>query len=234
MDRFFHYSYSKDTTHAVDAWSACETNNNTFGLQSAIELLENSRKFNIRVKFTPTTVVGGSGGDLVLVGYTENQGFECRIMNDKPFNYKLTEHGVSNDFTLGCWLTTDENSDENVGVFINTNYNGERIGTFKVQSKSYIDLSDRVQTLETYMRRLQQGLVGVQAQCPNPVGSNTCTATCPDTTNVVSGSCVVLNGPPGVPPAAVQNFAGSNNTWQCLWTGAGVSTGQAIAFCMPK
>lgn len=152
-DRFFQSTHTQNTKSAVDAWSKCV---NSTGLWSAINLLENSKNFNIEVQYNPpSTIAGTQEGQLELLGYNDGEGFECKINNELVKNYKPTNH-----FILGCRLTTDEASDQNVGVYINTNYNGQQIGPFKVQSKPYLDLSEKVQQLQSALQSAQ-GMVKV-------------------------------------------------------------------------
>ena len=150
--RFSEFSHTQNTQHAVDAWSKCVTGG---GLYSAINLLPNSRRFTIEVKFShPPRLANEPEGTFELLGYNDGEGYECKVNNEPVQHYKP----VANTFTSGCQLTTAEDLDQNVGVYINTNYQGEGIGTFKVQSKSYIDLSEKVTSLSNTIQDLNDRL----------------------------------------------------------------------------
>jgi hypothetical protein len=118
VSNFYSKTHVQSTDRAVDAWKACVLG--TDGLWSAIRPTPDSAFFTLEVNFKPPSgIVGTPQGNLMLLGFTKDMGFTCKINNDEVTNYVPADHGLANHFILSCNLTTDQSAQ----VYVNTNYN---------------------------------------------------------------------------------------------------------------
>jgi hypothetical protein len=96
-------------------------------------------------------VVGTPQGKLMLVGYPHNGDFKCSVNDLDVANLTLADHNISDNFIMNCELTSDNSAQ----AFVNTNYNGgDSIGPFLVASKSYVELTQKIEDLSNKLHRV--------------------------------------------------------------------------------
>ena len=147
---FFNSVHVQSTSQAVAAWRDCVISKE--GLWSALQLTPDSTKFTIHVHFkAPPSMVDTPQGKLMLTGYPHDGGFKCSVNDLDAANLRLADHLISDNFIMSCELTTDNSAQ----AFINTNYQGgESIGPFLVASRSYNELTQKIEDLNNKMNHI--------------------------------------------------------------------------------
>jgi len=133
LTQYFMTTFDHVADVAVNAWLQCVLNTNQKGLFSKLTIAPDRSSFTIDVVYKPN----GAGDVLHIDGYTSDQGYTCKYLDEDARDFDVTEPDVL--------LTCNPTREGDVTAAINTSSGA--IGPYHVPSKQFLDLSRRYDEL---------------------------------------------------------------------------------------